>query len=153
MRASKRIKKVYGVGFFEGAKKDDLKKFKIPHYQGDMFLWLDKKLKLYVKKCNGKGVIFIDSFGSLKYCSLPLLQRLLDIPNATVLFLVQDKFGNSRNNKDKLEEDCWTYWGIEVPKNMKKFIRDAKNKLHNPVNEVWHSINRGQKMYLLRADS
>ncbi|MDD2730947.1 MAG: ParB/RepB/Spo0J family partition protein [Candidatus Portnoybacteria bacterium] len=144
-------KEAFGVGYFEGAKIDDVVKFGIPHYQGDIFVWLNKYSNQFKKKHKGQGVIFMDSFGDIGYSSEPLLQRLLKLfAPVTILFLVHNRFSNRRSDVSKLEQDCWTYWGIDVPKDMPDFIRAINTKI--PTKQIWESVGSGQTMHLLRID-
>ncbi len=144
-------KDAFGVGYFEGAKIDDIVKFGIPHYQGDIFVWLDNYADQFKKEHKGRGLIFMDSFGDIGYSSEPLLKRLLNLYSpVTILFLVHNRFTNRRRDISKLEQDCWTYWGINVPQDMPSFVRAISTKI--PVKQVWESTGSGQTMHLLRVD-
>jgi len=150
LRAADRLgkKNVFGVGYFEGAKYDDMVRYNLPCYRGDVFKWLDT-----AKADKDVGFIFIDSFGGMSLWSEPLLEFLIDkYTKAEIVFLAQNRFHNRRRDIDKLEEDCITYWGISVTDTLDEFIKKAAHKLGKDMEIFWTEENEtGQPVSLVRV--
>jgi len=151
LRASTKIGKdnVFGVGYFEGAKIDDVIAYDLPHYRGNMFKWLDTAIP-----DPDVEFIFIDSFGGMDFWSKPLLELLAEkYPNAEIVILVQSRFHNRRGDIDKLEEDCIKFWGLEVPDTLEAFISKATTKLGRSMEIFWTEENEsGQPVSLVRIN-
>jgi len=110
-RASAKIGKdnCTAISNFEGIKLDYIKEYGVNYHQGDVYDWLTHQPKKL-----GKGLIFVDSYGSSNYNSISFINYLKELyPEATILFLILDQFKDYRNSgASRLSQYFIMNWGI-----------------------------------------
>lgn len=126
-----------GVGFFEGIKYNYASKFEANIYQSDVYQWLSEQ-----PKKEGKGIIFVDSFGTQEYNSKSFLDYLKNkFPGATILFLMLDQIGYRNCAECFNAKHSIMNWGIDPVNSIHEFIeKDNRFKIE------WNE----DSMYLLK---
>lgn len=130
-----------GVGFFEGIKYKYAQNYGANIHQEDLYGWLSKQ-----EKKEGSGVIFVDSFGTHEYNSLPFLTYLKNkYPNATIFFLMLDQ-NNFRSCTPEFNAKNYIMnWGIDPVNSVEELV-----KVQGNIEIVWSDGVQGGKMYMLK---
>lgn len=133
------------VGLFEGVKEKDIQSLGLnknkQYFKEDMFQYLS-----HAKGDNRKGLVFIDSFGTLDFCAKGMFEVLMEkFPNSDIAFIVQDSFNCTRNCEVSNAKNMITLWGTTtIPRNVGEFISVARNSLNRTIDLIWTPKESGQ---------
>jgi ParB/RepB/Spo0J family partition protein len=134
-----------GVGFFEGIKykyaQNYVQNYNTNIHKEDLYVWLSKQ-----NKKEGNGVIFVDSFGTHEYNSLPFLTYLKSkYPGSTIFFLMLDQSGFRNCTPEFNAKNYIVNWGIDPVNSVEDFV-----KVQGNLEIVWFECVQGGNMYMLK---